>query len=260
MKASPAASENDFRAVQRAFTAHVRDPAAAPAPADVEDRRMGIYRDLLYNNVESFLANAFPVLRRIHDEARWRALIRDYFRTHRAHTPLFPRMPQEFVHYLENERGRVDADFPFLAELAHYEWVETALSLDPRDLEFTNVDPGGDLLASPPVASPLAWPLAYRFPVHRIGPEHLPDAAPDAPTYLVVYRDRADRVGFLELNPVTARLLELVREETGRPGRDLLLQIAAELRHPTPDAVVESGGRTLTELRDKDIVLGTRRP
>jgi hypothetical protein len=259
MKASPAAAESGFRAVQRAFTAHVRDPQGAAAPADIEDRRMGIYRDLLYNNVESFLANSFPVLRKIHDDLRWHALIRDYFRTHRAHTPMFPRMPREFVQYLEGERGAVDGDFPFLAELAHYEWVEIALSFDPRDLDFTGVDPDGDLLAGKPVASPLAWPLAYQFPVHRIGPDFLPASAPETPTYVVVYRDREDRVGFLELNPVTARLLELIREEGGISGHDLLLQIAGELRHPAPETVVEGGRRALQELRDKDIVLGVRR-
>jgi hypothetical protein len=259
MKASRGAAEHGFREVQRAFTAHVRDPDVAAAPSGVEDRRMGIYRDLLYNNVESFLANSFPVLRKIHEDGRWHALIRDYFRTHRAHTPLFPRMPQEFLQYLVRERGAVEGDFPFLAELAHYEWVEIALSLDTRDIDSENVDAGGDLLAGVPVLSPLAWPLAFAFPVHRIRPEHLPAAAPPAPTYLVVYRDRQDRVGFLELNPVTARLVELVREDTDRPGRDLLRQIAGELRHPDPDGVVTAGDRALQELRDQDIVLGTRR-
>ena len=219
---------------------------------------MGIYRDLLYNNVEGFLANSFPVLRKIHDDHRWHALVRDYFRTHKAHTPLFPRMPQEFVHYVERERCGVEGDFPFLAELAHYEWIETALSLDPREFDVDGIDPDGDLLTGIPAASALAWPLACDFPVHRIGPNHLPTAAPEQPTYLVVYRDRRDQVGFMELNPVTARLLELVREESGRPGRELLLQIAGELRHPSPDTVLEGGGSALRELRQKDILLGVR--
>ncbi|HKX55116.1 MAG TPA: putative DNA-binding domain-containing protein, partial [Xanthomonadales bacterium] len=34
-----------------AFAAHIRNPAVAPAPADVEDRRMQIYRDLFFNNI-----------------------------------------------------------------------------------------------------------------------------------------------------------------------------------------------------------------
>jgi len=259
VKASRSSAERAFQGVQHAFTAHVRDPEGVAAPSGIEDRRMGIYRDLLYNNVESFLANSFPVLRRIHDDRGWHALVRDYFRAHRAHTPLFPRMPQEFVQYLERERCGEEGDFPFLAELAHYEWVEIALSLDPRDIGFEGIDPDGDLLAGAPAASPLAWPLACDFPVHRISPDHLPAAPPEQPTYLVVYRDRADHVGFMELNPVTARLLELVREEGGRTGRNLLLQIASELRHPEPESVVAGGSQALRELRDRDIVIGTKR-
>src|SRR3546814_6431904 len=35
-------------------------------------------------------------------------------------------------------------------------------------------DARGDLLAGCPLPSPLAWPLAYAWPVHRIGPDHQP--------------------------------------------------------------------------------------
>ncbi|NNG12205.1 MAG: DUF2063 domain-containing protein, partial [Halobacteria archaeon] len=55
----------DFIRRQYEFAAHIRDPKHQPAPADVEDRRMGIYRELFYNNVEGFIAGTFPVLRRI---------------------------------------------------------------------------------------------------------------------------------------------------------------------------------------------------
>jgi len=54
-----------FTDIQYEFTRHIRDPENQPAPADIEDRRMEIYRDLLYRNVESFMANSYPVLRKI---------------------------------------------------------------------------------------------------------------------------------------------------------------------------------------------------
>lgn len=248
----------EFVRRQYQFAAHLRDPERNPAPADVEDRRMGVYRDLFFNNVREFLAGTFPVLRRIHDDAAWGALMRDYFARHQAHTPLFLQMPQEFLRYLEEERGERDGDYPFLWELAHYEWVELALSVDTREPDEAPADPDGDLLAGVPVLSPLAWPLAYRFPVHRIGPELLPEAPPEQPTYLVVYRDRADAVGFLEVNPVTARLLELLQGEAPPTGRAALEDIAAALAHPQPEVVVEGGLAILRDLRAKDIVLGTR--
>ena len=254
----PVAELPRFQQVQQAFTRHMRDPDHAPAPAGVEDRRMAIYRELLYNNVQTFLAGCFPVLRKVCNDVVWHGLMRDYFRAHRAHTPLFPKMPQEFLQYLEQERGNRPGDFPFLLELAHYEWVETALIFDSRNLDFSAVNPAGDLLHGISVLSPLALPLAYKFPVHRISQDYLPMIAPEQPTYLVVYRDREDRVGFLELNPVSARLLELMQQADGRAARILLCQIAAELKHPDAGAVERGGTEILEELRRRDIILGTR--
>jgi hypothetical protein len=198
------------------------------------------------------------VLRRLYSDEAWHALIGDYFARHRAHTPLFPQMTQEFLRYLEEERGERPDDPPFLRELAHYEWVEVALSLDEREIDGRDIDPTGDLLEGVPVLSPLAWPLAYRYPVHRISPEYRPAAPPDQPTYIVVYRDRRDQVGFLEVNPVTARLLELLADAEPPSGLAALGIIAGELRHPDPRVVVTGGLAILQELRNRDILLGTR--
>jgi len=244
------------RALQYAFAAHLRDPSSAPAPAGVEDRRLAVYRDLFFNNVAAFMAGNFPVLRRILDEAAWQRLMRDYFARHRARTPLFPQMAREFVRYLETEREDPQ-DPPFLYELAHYEWVEAALAIDTAEIDAVSAAAAGDLLAGVPVMSPLAWPLAYRFPVHRISPEFQPQEPPAEPTYLVVYRDRGDEVGFMAMNPVAARLLELVAAGKGESGRALLERIAAELAHPEPEVVVAGGLSTLAQFRDLDIVLGT---
>lgn len=218
---------------------------------------MAIYRELFYNNVEGFMADSFPVLRSILDDARWHALIRDYFANHRATTPLFPEMPREFVQYLENEREAQDDDPAFLLELAHYEWVELALSLTDQDRDVATLDPDGDLLADHPVLSPLAWPLEYRFAVYRIGPDYQPTRPDDTPTYLIVYRNPEEEIGFLQINPVTARLLQLLREDSASSGRRLLEQIAAEIDHPDPETVVQGGLSILQDLRSRQIVPGT---
>jgi hypothetical protein len=253
----PGAEQPAFQRLQYAFTRHLRDPGTHPAPPGIEDRRLQIYRDLLYRNVERFVASNFPVLRRITPDARWHAMVRDYFARHVARTPLFPKMAQEFLRYLESERG--DAGDPdFIAELAHYEWVEGALAIDARELDFTGVDEEGDWLAGVPVPSPLAWLLRYGYPVHRIGPQFQPAAPPEEPTYLVVYRDRRDEVGFMQLNAVSARLVGLIGEATGRTTRALLEQIAGELRHREPQAVIDGGLDILRRLKAKDVVLGVR--
>jgi len=250
----------DFIRRQYEFAAHIRDPQHQPAPGNIEDRRMAIYRELFFNNVEGFIAGTFPVLRTVLDDATWHTLLRDYFSEHRARTPLFLEMPREFLNWLENERGEQHGDLPFLRELAHYEWVELALSISEESLDVPGVDGNGDLMKGIPVLSPLAWHLAYNFPVQRIGPDFLPDSPGDNPTCLVVYRDREHSVGFMEINPVTKRLLELVDEDSGATGEKLLSRIATEMNHPDPDVVIRGGAEILDNLHQKDIILGTRQP
>jgi hypothetical protein len=218
---------------------------------------MQLYRELIYNNIERFIANNFPVLRRITPDARWHAMVQDYVARHRARTPLFPRLGEEFLHYLQNECD-IREDPPFIVELAHYEWVETALALDTCEIDLEGIDPAGDLLAGIPVLSPLAWPLAYWFPVHRIAPDFQPMTPGVQPTYLVVYRDREDKVKFMEANPITARLLEWLVRETGRTGRELLELIAQELNYPNLSAVIGGGHEIMEKLQRRGVLLGIR--
>lgn len=247
-----------FQALQYEFAAHIRDPEHRAAPGGLEDRRMSIYRELFYNNIEDFLATAFPVIRTITPSERWHALARDFYARHQCHEPQFFKIAEEFLKYLEAERGDVLDDPAFLRELAHYEWVELALSISARELTPELADPNGDLLSGVPVLSPLAWTMAYDFPVHRIGPDFQPKAAPEQPTLLVVYRTRGDDVKFMEINPVTARLLELVDQEPAT-GAEQLQRIALEMKHPQPAAVLAEGAAILQSLRARDILLGAKR-
>lgn len=247
-----------FQQAQYRFAANIRDPHRNAGPTDVEDRRMQIYRDLFYNNVEGFLANAFPVIRKLSTDAVWHARVRDFFARHQSRTPEFHGLSEEFLKFLQQERGEHPDDPPYLVELAHYEWVELALGLSAAELTPELADPNGDLLAALPVVSPLAWPLAYAFPVHRINPEYQPAEAPEQPTYLVVYRTRQDEVKFMEINAVSGRLLQLIEENPEATGHALLLRIAEELGQSDPAPVLAAGRDMLLGLRERDILLGTR--
>ena len=108
-----------------------------------------------------------------------------------------------------------------------------------------------------PVLNPLAIPLCYAYPVHTIGADNRPQEAPEQPTYLVVYRNSHYKTGFMNLNPVSARLVEKIRQERHKTGRELLEEIAEELNHPNIDTVVTGGLDTMKQLHAKDILLGT---
>ena len=214
----------DFQKKQFAFAAHIRDPENVPAPQGVEDRRMAIYRDLFFNNLRNLLGNMFPVLKKLHTADHFENFIRQFMQRHRAETPYFLQLPEEFLGFLQDEYKLRDDDYPFLIELAHYEYAELALSISEDANDLTGVDADGDLLINVPIKSELAWLYAYQYPVHQISTDYIPDKAAEQPVFLAVYRGDNDKVGFLELNAMSAKLLEAIEQNQSRQSGEQLLR------------------------------------
>jgi hypothetical protein len=248
-----------FQQQQYAFAAHIRDPQNTPAPEGVEERRMAIYRELFFNNLKSLLSSMFPVLKKLHSDEHWNHLVRSFMQRHQAKTPYFLELPAEFLEFLQNEYEPGPDDFPFLVELAHYEYIEIALSISEDVNDPEGVDAHGDLLSGVPVKSVLAWVYAYRYPVHQISAEFLPDSPAEQPVYLAVYRSSDDKVRFLELNAVTAGLLNAIQDnESGLTGEALLYKLAADINYPDVDGFVAHGLAAMQEMLSLDILTGTR--
>lgn len=249
-----------FIQVQKAFAAHLRDPEKHPAPIDIEDRRMEIYRSLFYGNVESFISGGFPVLRALISDKDWHEMVRDFFANHHSQTPYFLEISQEFLQYLTEEgRNRADSLFPFCLELAHYEWAELAVSVMEDTPERDQIDSTANLLESTPVISQCAWNLTYQYPVHQISPENCPQEVPETPTHLVVYRDSSCDVKFLEINSMTAVLLDTLQSEPALTGKEALIKVAEQAGYADTEALLEPGKGLLTDLKTRGIILGGRK-
>lgn len=255
--AGDAAPESLF-SLQTRFAGHIRDPQAVAAPEGVEDRRMAVYRNLFFNNIHDHLSNNFPVLKSLYSDTGWRTMCRDFYRGYRCHTPLFPELPREFLKYLQDHRQDCDGDPPFLLELAHYEWVELALSLDETEPGEIAVDPDGDLMHGIPVLSPLVWPLSYRYPVHRIRADYQPISPPAEPTHLLVWRREDFTISFMQLNETSMLLVQILKENPTLTGLDILDKVAGTIHHPRPTVVMEAGAGLLLEWKEKQVLLGTR--
>jgi hypothetical protein len=243
----------DFKAKQLEFTAYIRDPESNPPPADVQPQRMAMYRELFFNNIDSFLSANFPVLRAILNDRQWFELGQDFFAKHASQTPHFSEIPEEFLDYLQNERDS-STDLPFMLELAHYEWVEMALSISKETVPANrqNLD---NLYDQRIRLSPLAWPLAYQYPVHKISPAFLPETAPEQATFLIVYRNPDDEVSFIEITPITYRLLEIIQEHEEVLVAECLKQVAEEANHPNPEMIISGGLQILKELAEKTVIV-----
>jgi len=241
------------------FAAHIRDPENNPIPENIEDRRMGIYRDLFFNNIDGFLSNTFPVLKSLYKEDDWTELVRRFYSLHYCQSPYFLEISREFIDYLQSEHQMRDVDPPFMFELAHYEWIELALSISQQEPELQKIDTEKSLLDGHPVMSPLAWLLTYAWPVHQIKPEFLPEQPAEQPVCLIIFRDADDEVQFTEVNPVTAKLLQQLEMNKELSGADVLAHIAAELGYDDAESILHSGLDILQGLMKKGIILGSSR-
>ncbi|MDH5631769.1 MAG: putative DNA-binding domain-containing protein [Gammaproteobacteria bacterium] len=251
-------SRADFRATQFGFAGYIRNPDSHPAPADVELRRMKVYRDLFFNNVEDFMSNSYPVLHELLGESRWMTLIKDYFARHQAHTPLFPKMPAEFLDYPDNEYSAAPGDPPFIRELAHYEWVEIELASADDTPDMSRINTNGDLLGGVPAISPLVRMLSCQYPVHRISADFIPGEPSETPVYLLVFRDRKDDVCFLEINALTWSLLQMISDNVAQhTGGQMLASLAEALPQFDPGVVQSGGMEILDDMHKRGILLGT---
>lgn len=245
-----------FIRTQHQFTQYIRDPENSPKPTDIEERRMDLYRDFLFTNITGILGDAFPVLKKITTDDKWEALCRDFFAHHPCHSPYFSKVSEEFIQYLQTERlenPQATDDFSFVLELAHYEWAELFVSIAEDIIETDTLisDPLNQVLT---VAS-TAMPLAYQYPVHKISPDYLPTEPPEQPTYLVVYRNADNQVGFLETNSMTHALLQELAKNTELTSLQILTTLAKQMQHQNTDVVIQGGLSMLNDFISRGIII-----
>lgn len=231
---------------------YVRDPAGCAPPPGMEAQRLAIYRRLFYGNIEAMLASGFPVLSASLGSSDWHRLVQDFYAHYRCQTPLFTELASEFALYLEHgvaERLKLPL---WLAELAHYEQVETVLLLS--NAQPPVVHPSADLLDTMLVLSELAWPLAYQWPVCDIGPAYLLEQPLSEPTLLLAQRKADHKVHFSRLAPLAYSLLISVQQQqwTGRQH----LAALADSMGVTLETVLPAGKALLEQLHQQAVISG----
>lgn len=237
-----------FQAYQLAFTAHLRDPDQVKRPAGSSKRRCAIYQELVFNNINSFLESAFPVLRRIVRKKRWHGLVRSFLVEHRSHYPLFRHLPLAFLEYMGTldlqQRGLPD----YSLELAQHEWLELKLDTHPAQARWLKqaAAPLDLALRVNPVLELHAW----RYPVHQISRDWQPEAPSALPVFLLCWRDRQHRVRFMQLNAPAARLLH------GLQQGYTALQMAAQLSSEGLSLSEEELTAQLQAWLEADVLIG----
>ena len=236
---------------QMAFTRHIRDPENALPPHGVSERGMAVYTEIVFNNIESSVSACFPVLRKVLGEDTWLGLVREFFIQQPCTTPIFREIPEAFLAYI----NRVSGLPPYVQNLAHYEWVELYLAYADEAIDWSQIDTEADLLDLPLAFVPAMALLSYDYPVHQISSENIPEFPLETPVNLLVFRNADDDVKFVELNPMTAALIEDLQDGQ-LSARQALIGIASVMAFDDVDAIVDFGFELLRDLKSQGAILG----
>lgn len=241
---------HSFLDLQRQLARHLRDPQGHALPTGLDPRRVGVYRELVFNNVSTFVNNSFPVARAILG-AVWPRLVAEFFASHRCDSPVFIDIPAEFLAFITSHYPQGVDDKPFIPELLHYEWMELVVAI--RD-ETPLTPLAGEDNDPTLVVQGAAAPLLYRFPVHQISRDVQPLAPPAEPTGLLIYRDGDDQVRFMAMAPLLIGALQLLAGSEGMTLPQWGAALAAQ--YPEwPEEVLANGLRlSLAELAARRIV------
>jgi len=236
-----------FQAYQTAFTAHLRQPALHAKPAGLNDKRMRIYREIVFNNFLASIRACFPVLHEILGKRRFSTLVRQCFYSQHFNSPLFRDIPGSFVAFLQTQTV---ADLPaYTAQLAHYEWIELHLS--------QQIETIAPVFSSEPIADGQALLqrvvrlcdvhqlLHYDYAVHQLSKKR--SSAEAIATFLLVYRTPEFKVRFIQLNAITYQLLQQLHTQTATAHQHLL-QLAQMMPHLPVETVIQFGLQTLYTL------------
>ncbi len=238
-----------FQAYQQQFTAYVRNPSVNKPPAGAALKRMRVYADIVFNNIEASVATCYPVCKQVLGKRAWKKLVRGFFSEHASNTPIFREIPAQFLSYI-NQQPQLPA---YLAQLAHYEWVELSVSMFPAIVHELGSE--ANLLLDYPVINPTAVCLSYDYPVHQISPRIKPSQALAEPIHLLVFRNVLHTVKFVEMNAVTANLIQRLMSKP-QTGQGALEQLADEMGFAEYAPIVKFGAQILEDLKQQGVILG----
>jgi hypothetical protein len=243
-----------FQQYQQTFTAHIRDPRNLPRPKNVKTKGMDVYKEIVFNNLFESVSACFPVAQKVIGKRAWLKLVRGFFREHSSSTPIFRKIPEEFLAYLSNINGLTPENFPpYLTSLCHYEWIELLASTLADEANKRDINLTGELRLNQPAFTRTMQLLNYEYAVQKISPRYKPKEKVN--TQLLVYRNTDFEVKFIELNTITYRLIEILKQENVNCEQALTM-LAKEINQPQTESIIQFGLTILEDLRSQGVILG----
>jgi hypothetical protein len=236
---------------------------------EVSQGGMELYGQLISIGRRELLASIYPYIKNLLGK-KFDDLVQDFLLGQKVSHYNFNQAAQGLSQFLELHRGLYCKRFPFLAELALYEWLELEVlesdhyhhhHLAPTlPINFAQALSAQEFSLMSPVLNPNLHLCAFEYPISQIvlgldRKEKLPRRFKKQASYLAIYRDLDElNARFLDLSALTYKLLEKLKEKPQTTFGELI-QLAFSLAGDNFD-IVEDFLTLIEELQEKQLILG----
>lgn len=209
----------DFQSHQLAFTQWIRHPDADSLPNGISAQRMNTYRNLIFNNIESFVEHTYPIAKALLPKEVWKNWIDGFFQYGQCDSPYYYDISLHFKEFLDQEifngespkdsnplqhLKNTHTDYPWLRELMQYEWME--LYVEMAEVDWRNDSANLQLKTT-------CWILAYQYPVHTWSVNTTLNDIQMQPSCLLVFRDQKFLTHVYPIHPMLAFIIDTLQTQ-----------------------------------------------
>lgn len=230
------------------------------------DHRVSVYTRLLEIGQNELLRSIYPYCAQLL-RGDWERTVRDYISHYPPKHFNLNRAGQKFAHYLDNEGSKLLVRFPYLNELADYEWIELELLERDEEVEvkaFAELDSPEKFAQFTPWVNPLLILRTYEYPLTALiakldARKRIPSVIKRKSTYIAAFRNpETNHCTYLELGQ---RAFELVATAQAKEQSfaDLIAFAVAQQPAADPHETVAEILDLLDEFKEQNLFIGTRK-
>lgn len=247
------------------FLKNDRLPDSVTFACEIDKDGVRLYGSLIRHGRQDLMRSIYPHCARLLGK-NWEGIVDDYVKECPPDHFNLNRVARRFSEYLGSHMEQFKKRFPYLQELADYEWLELELleidvpiSIEPA-VQLSKPESFTDFA---PVTNPVMAVREYEYPIYKIVEQletskRLPRNVTAGKSFVAVYRDpRSNRCRFMELGDVAAAVIA-----AGKDGNvtyaDLVALAVARSPQSDPQVVVEDFIALVEKLHDLCLFVGSK--
>ncbi|HEY9783774.1 MAG TPA: putative DNA-binding domain-containing protein [Candidatus Obscuribacterales bacterium] len=239
--------------------------ARRPDAEKIDERGARLYAELLQIGHLDVMSSIFPYCSAILGR-KWEAVVKDYIQRCPPIHYRLNRTASRFPEYLSRYAPELTKKYPFIVELADYEWVEMEILEDERQIvvgERAGLSTPEDFMVHAPVVNPVLSLRTYVYPIPTIA-----DLVEEgrgfrrkfkaSESHVIIYRDPlSHRSRFLEINAATSQIMK--QAQSGTATYSDLIKTAVNLAEGVnPQLTVTEFLDLVDRLHETSVFIGSK--